>query len=56
MGRIVDLGEMLEVEVGIDLRGTDIGVAKQFLHSTKVATGFKHVTGEGVSQPVWMDA
>ena len=27
MGGVVDFGEVLEVEVGVDLRGGDIGVA-----------------------------
>jgi len=27
VGPIVDLGEVLEIEVGVDLRGADVGVA-----------------------------
>ncbi len=37
MGFVVDLGEVLKVEVGIDLRGRDIGVAEQLLDSAQVA-------------------
>ena len=50
MSLVVDLCEVLEVEVGVDLRGADIRVAKQFLHGTQVAAGFQQVTGKGVAQ------
>ena len=56
MGSIIDLGEMLEVEVGVDLGRADIGMAKQFLYRTQVATGFEQVTGKGVTQTVRVNA
>ena len=34
---VVDPGQMLEVEVGVDLCGCDIGVTEQFLNSAQVA-------------------
>ena len=30
--RVVHLGQVLEVELGVDLRGRDVGVAQQFLY------------------------
>lgn len=30
-------GQMLKIQVGVDLRGGDVGVAKHFLHGTQVA-------------------
>ncbi|KAG1364898.1 hypothetical protein G6F59_018894 [Rhizopus arrhizus] len=36
MRGVVDLGQVLEIEVGVDLRGGDVGVAEQFLHATQV--------------------
>jgi hypothetical protein len=32
MRLVVDLGQMLEVEVGVNLGGGNIAVAQQFLH------------------------
>jgi hypothetical protein len=33
MGLIVCLGEMLEIKMGIDLGGADVGVAQKLLHA-----------------------
>ena len=41
MGLIVDLGQMLEIQMGIDLCGTDIGVAQEFLNGPQITTGFE---------------
>ena len=49
MGFVIHLGEVLEIEVGIDLGGGDIGVAEQFLYGAQVVAGFEHVAGEGVA-------
>ena len=46
MGGVVDAGEVLEIEVGINLSGADVGVSQQFLHGTQVAGGFQKMTGE----------
>src|SRR3546814_6744917 len=50
MRGVVDLGQVLVVEVGVDLGGGDVGVAEQFLHAAQVARGLEHVAGEGVPQ------
>ncbi|KAG1411144.1 hypothetical protein G6F57_023883 [Rhizopus arrhizus] len=36
MRGVVDLGQVLEIEVGVDLRCGDVGVSEQFLHATQV--------------------
>jgi hypothetical protein len=46
MRLIVDAREMLEIQRRINLRGRDAGVAEQFLHGSKVATGLQHMRGE----------
>src|SRR3546814_5077194 len=56
MRGVVDLGQVLVVEVGVDLGGGDVGVAEQFLHAAQVARGLEHVAGEGVPQQVRMHA
>ena len=50
VGGIIDLGEVLEIQVGVYLRGTDVGMAEQLLHGAQVAGGLQHVAGEGVTQ------
>ena len=52
--RVVHLRQMLEIQMRIDLRGGDVGVAEQFLHGAQVAGGFQHVAGEGMAQQVRM--
>ena len=41
--------------MGIDLRGSDIGMAQQFLHRTKVLTCLKQVGGKGMSEGMTAD-
>ena len=55
MGLVVDLGEVLEVEVGIDLRGADVGVAEQFLYSSQVTAGLQQMAGEGMPEQMRME-
>ena len=52
MRRVVDLGQVLEVELRVDLRGRDVGVAEQLLHRAQVAAGLQQVRGERVAQHV----
>ena len=46
---VVDAGEMLEIEVSIDLGGCNIGVSEQFLHGAQVRAGFEQVGGKGMA-------
>ena len=43
---VVGAGEVLVVEVGVDLRGGEVFVAEQFLHATQVAGGLQDVAGK----------
>src|SRR6185437_15278400 len=52
MGRVVDLGEVLEVEVRIDLGGSDARVAEHLLHRAQVARRLEHVRGERMAKHV----
>ena len=54
MRLIVDLGQMLPVEMGVDLRGANAGVAKHFLHCAQVTRGLQHMTSKGMAQHVRM--
>jgi hypothetical protein len=46
MGSVVGAGQVGEIKVGIDLRGGDVGVSEQLLHSTQILTRFKQMRGE----------
>lgn len=50
MSLVVHLGEMLKIQMGVNLGGGNIGVAQQFLHQPQIAAGFQHVAGKGVAQ------
>lgn len=52
MRRIVDRGQMLEIEVSIDLGGRDARMAQHFLDSSQIAGCLQKVRGEGVAQHV----
>ena len=54
MRRIVGLGEILKIQMGVDLRGTDAGVAQHFLHCAQIAGRLQHVAGKGMAQGVWI--
>ena len=56
MRRIINLSQMLEIQMGINLRGTDVGMSQQFLNRTQIARGFEHVAGEAVAQQMRMHA
>ena len=40
---VVDAGQVLEIKVGVDLGGGDVGVPEQLLHAAKILTGFKQM-------------
>lgn len=54
MGGIVDAGEMLKIEMGIDLCASDGRVPEQFLDCAKISAGLQDMAREAVSQHVWM--
>src|SRR4029077_15996637 len=45
-----EAAEPLLDDMGIDLRGRDVGVAGQLLHGAKVGAALKQMTGEGVAE------
>ena len=49
MSAVVDLGKVLEVEVGIYLGRSNAGVAQQLLHGAKVAARFQQMAGKGMA-------
>src|SRR3569623_676876 len=51
---VVDLGEVLEVEVGVYLRRRDIGMPQQLLHRAQLAARLEHVARAGVAQHMRM--
>src|SRR5882672_3584761 len=46
MRTFVDAGEVLEIKVGVDLRGADAGVTQQLLHGAQVAARLEQVRGK----------
>jgi len=54
--RVVHLGEVLEIEPRVDLRGGDAGVAQQFLHAAQVLAGFQQVRRKGMPEQVRVQA
>ena len=55
MGLVVDLRQVLEIEVRVDLRRADVGVAQHLLHAAQVAARLQHVGGEAVAEQVRVD-
>jgi hypothetical protein len=46
VGTIVNAGEVLKVKVGVNLRGGDVRMPEQFLHTAQFSTGFKQMRCE----------
>ena len=53
--RVIHLRQVLEVEMGVDLRAADAGVTEQLLHGTEIPAGLQQVAREAVAQHVRMD-
>jgi Uncharacterized conserved protein (COG2071) len=52
VGVVIDLAETLGVDVAVDLRGRERGVAEELLDRAKVGAALEQVRGEGVAEPV----
>ena len=50
MRSFVDAGQVLEVKVGIDLGGRDVGVTEQLLDTAKLLARFQQMGGERVAK------
>lgn len=55
MRRQIDLGQLRAVDMRVDLRGRNIGMAQNLLQHTQVGTAREHVGGKGVAQGVGME-
>ena len=51
----VDVFEAFLVDVGVDLGGSDVGVAEEFLDDAQVGAVLQEVGGERVAEEVWVD-
>ena len=56
MRLVINLGQMLKIQMGVNLRGRQVGVTEEFLDGAQVAGGFEDVGGEGVAELVGVDA
>ena len=54
MGLIIDLGQVLKIQVRVDLCRADIRMPQQLLNGTKIGRGFKHMRGKGMPEHVGM--
>ena len=55
MGRIIDFGQMLEIEMRVNLRRGDAGVAEHFLDRAQIAGRLQDMRGKGMAQHVRMN-
>src|SRR5262249_56079965 len=55
MCRVVDLGQILVIEMCVDLGGGNARVPEHFLHRAQVSARLQHMRGERVAQHVRMD-
>ena len=54
MSRVISFGEVLVIQAGVNLGGTDVGVPQHFLYRVQVTAGLQHVAGKGVPQHMWV--
>ena len=55
MELLVNVTEMLIGDVGVYLRGSDVGVAEECLHGTEVGAVVEEVSRKAVAEFVWGD-
>ena len=51
-----EAAETLLDDMGIDLRGRNIGMAEQLLHRAQIGTTLEQMAGEGMAEHVWRNA
>ena len=54
MRSIVNLGQMLKIEMGINLRRGDMRMSQHFLHGTQITAGLQQMGSKGVPQDMRM--
>ena len=47
---VVHVREVLEIQVGVHLRGSNVGMSEQLLHGTQITAGFQEMAGKCVAQ------
>ena len=52
MRRVVRLRQVLKIQARVQLRGGDVGVTQQLLHTAQILAGLQHVAGKRVAQHV----
>src|SRR5947209_6029887 len=52
MELLVDRSQILTIDVSVDLRRRDVGVAEHLLHGTEIGTALQQVRREGVAEGV----
>jgi hypothetical protein len=52
MSRVVDLGQMLKIQMCIDLGRADVGVSQEFLDAAQIGARFQQVARERVTEHV----
>lgn len=55
MGFVVNFRQVLEIQMGVDLRGGNIAVTKQFLDRPEILARFQQVAGKGMPQHMRVD-
>ena len=55
VGRQVNLSQLRTIDMRVDMRGRNIGMAQNLLQHTQVGTAREHVGGKGVAQGVGME-
>ena len=55
MRRQIDLGQLRAVDMRVDLRGRNIGMAQNLLQHTQVGTAREHMGGKGVARGMGME-
>ena len=57
--RMVAVHHLLQpatLDMGIDLRGGDVGMPEHLLHGAQISTFFKQIGGKGMAQYMWRNA
>ena len=52
MPLVINLGQMVEIQLGVNLRGREVAVSQQLLHGADVARGLQKVAGVAVAHHV----
>jgi hypothetical protein len=52
---IINIGQMLEVKMGVYLCGTNIAMTEQLLYGSQILAGFEQVAGKRMPQHVGMN-